>query len=247
MPFSARTARSEGRLRTALRRFDAPFSRPPTPRASRALGPSQDRRSERELGHPNQVAGGDDLLASCMGALDTEVPALPEAAGGFAPAEDLLDSSTDLLAEGVRIRADAHTQGSALRTGCRMRSDAAIADALDKAAGTVASIGAEGMRIKSAFLELFDLLDGDHRLRGADRGPDLEEDTEPVLVFQRRVARKAQSGLSAVSLAHQLRLRVRCRLVGVVLPALALEVAPAIAVTRPVIRALLLEALKRGP
>jgi hypothetical protein len=40
------------------------------------------------------------------------------------------------------------------------------------------------------------------------------------------VTRKAKSGLSAVTLAHQLRLRIRGRLVGIVLPALALEVVP---------------------
>jgi len=93
-----------------------------------------------------------------MGALETTMPALSEAAGGFTPAEDLFDPSAGLLAEGVRIRTDAHAQGSALRTGRRMRSHTAIADALDKPAGTVAAIGTEGTRIKSAFLQLFDLL-----------------------------------------------------------------------------------------
>ena len=230
-----------------MRRFDAPFFRPPTPRASRALGPSQDRRPERELGHPNQVTGGHDILAGCMSALDTAIPALPKAAGGFAPAEDLLDPSAELLAEGVRIRADAHTQGSALRTGRRMRRHAAIADALDQAAGTVAGVGSEGTRIKSAFLKLLNLLDGNLCLRGANRGPDLDEDAEAVLVFHRRVARKAQSGLSAGPLAQELWLRVRGRFVSIVLPALALEVAPAVAVPRPLVRVLLLEALKRRP
>jgi hypothetical protein len=182
-----------------------------------------------------------------MGALDTTMPALSEAAGGFAPTEDLFDPPAGLLAEGVRIRADAYAQGSALRTGRRMRSHTAIADALDKPAGTVATVGTEGTRIKSAFLKLLDLLDRDRRLWGADSGPDLEEDAEPVLVFHRRVARKAKPGLSAVPLAHQLRLRVRGRLVGVVPPALALKITPAIAVTRPLIRALFLEALQRRP
>jgi hypothetical protein len=67
-----------------------------------------------------------------MGALGTTMPALSEAAGGFAPAEDLFDPSAGLLAEGVRIQADAHAQGSALRTGRRMRSHTAITDALDR-------------------------------------------------------------------------------------------------------------------
>jgi hypothetical protein len=90
-----------------------------------------------------------------MGALDTPMPALSEAAGGFAPAEDLFDPPPRLLTEGVCIRADAHAQGSALRTGRRMRSHTAIADALDKPAGTVAAIGTERTQIKSAFLKLF--------------------------------------------------------------------------------------------
>jgi hypothetical protein len=181
--FSDKAACRERPLRTGSRRFDGPFSRPPTPRAFQALGPSQNGRAEREFGHPNQVAGGYNVLAGCMGALNTPMPAPSEAAGGFAPAEDHLDPSAGLLAEGVRIRADAHTQGSALHTGRGVRSHSAIADALDKATGTVASVGAEGARIKSAFLEFLDLLDRDPCLRSADSGPDLEEDTEPVLVF----------------------------------------------------------------
>jgi hypothetical protein len=87
-----------------------------------------------------------------MGALDAPMPALSEAAGGFAPAEDLFDPSAGLLAEGVRIRTDAHAQGSALSTCSRMGGHAAIAHVLDKSAGTVAAVGTEGARIKSAFL-----------------------------------------------------------------------------------------------
>ena len=61
-----------------------------------------------------------------------------------------------------------------------------------------------------------------HCAQAADSEPDLEENADPVLAFHRRVARKAKPGISAVPLAHQFRFRIRGRLVGVVLPALAI-------------------------
>ena len=69
-----------------------------------------------------------------MGALDTTIPALAEAAGGFAPAEDLFDPAAGTLAEGVRMGANTYAQGSAPVACGRMRGDAKVANAIDEAA-----------------------------------------------------------------------------------------------------------------
>jgi len=130
-----------------LRRFDGAFSRLSPPRVQRASGPRQTNgRAEQEFGHPNQVAGSDDVLAGCMGALDTTVPALTEATSGFAPAEDLFDPPAGTLAEGVRLRANAYAQGSALVTRRRMRDHALRPHTLDEAAGIVSPFQSQPSR-----------------------------------------------------------------------------------------------------
>jgi hypothetical protein len=60
--------------------------------------------TEHQLRHQDQVVGGHDVFALGVGAFDSKVTALAEAATGLRPAGELLDALADLLAGGFGAR-----------------------------------------------------------------------------------------------------------------------------------------------
>src|SRR3984893_1143303 len=201
----------------------------------------------------DQVVGGADQIGVHLYPLAATVARFAQTADGLHPAEGLLDSFTDPLADRItRLtggpRVECGTSGPRLILR-HVRGNVERPTAGDEVAGVVTLIAAQGdaAAARQSFVS--------HRDRRPSLGPairrlDLKVNQQRIAVLHQRVGRVTKLSFLALTLACQQRLTIGGRLMSRVGTMLAVEVHGRVTrIIRPPARVLTLalEALKRGP
>ena len=192
--------------------------------------------------HASQVVGDCDHRGEEVGLLYSPVPRLPAATHRLLPSKYRFDSSPDDRADSVagmsrrsRVDARASVRSDALGD---VRGDAEIATAIDEALGVVALVGpyrdvsANGNRAHQK-------VEGGLGFGDSDRRSHREIDDEAVSILHQHVFAEDELRLLAEPLPQKLGVGVCGRRVRFVVPGLAFEIGPTVAVSSVVVSFLL--------